>query len=1027
MRNTYLYGLILTFCMTASSLIGQVHFDISNVTVESESTVDIEFKVNNYKNISNLQLSINFDPSVITYNSVQSIDETSGLTAGDFLLQSQDGSSDPNAVTVLYYSGMGTETTLPDGTTIFVLRFNVVGAPGSSSTITFSDNPIEFYAASNDAEFEVTFTPGSVTKSGSDPNALTVLAPEVEVMAGASFCLPITARKFNNVQSGGGNFVFDTSVVKYKSVSGFHPAFATSGFGAGNFSNVVADTVSFVYFNNTPATMVSVPDNEKLFDLCFDAVGQPGTSTVIDLASTESIDFQWQTDNNVVLPSQTVDGKVTIVAAPSEDITFEVENKTIVKGKTECVKVLTKHFDNMKVTQFGFQFDTTHLKFVEAKETGLSNTSVANPPNSDKINFLWGNATESVSLPDGASIFELCFEAKGDCNSSSVIKIGDVGDLNEVLVDNQDGAVTPVIFKEGTINIVCEPQCEVVRIDKACQGQETGNVIVAIENGCDCVWTDADNNQVATGSGTNCNLTGVAAGSYKLVVTCPDGQPGCSRDVIVEEHPGVSLEGTISYDGCTGLGAIKLTTSVTEGLEFKWTPEVNNNTNPTGLSPGTYKVDVTNTATQCVESKEFVIGNEDVSLKFSSIVVVDVKCKDDNTGSVNVTTTGGCGELTYVWEPSVSTTSSATNLSGGTYKVTITDSSNPAVAIDTTIQVKSSSAIEINPVTVGSDGANGSITLNTTGGTEPYTYDWTGADNLPNSDMISGLAPGEYRVTITDASGCTITSDVIIVPDNNGSGVAATAGTLTHVLCHGDETGVIGGVLTSGKTPIKVVLSGAASKEAAFTALGSYKIEGLSAGSYTVTISDADAKSTTFTDIVIEQPEKLAINYNNSDITCDKEGSCNGEAKISVSGGVEPYSYEWSQGRANGASVDSLCKGEIFVVVTDHNGCRVMETFNIKDCSESDHCYVADKVITPNGDGRNDVFSISCVQDNSATLTVYDRWGRQVYQKSNYDNTWNGEDTNGVSLQESSYMWVLQITFSSGKTQIEKGTVTLLR
>src|SRR5690606_8733307 len=90
-------------------------------------------------------------------------------------------------------------------------------------------------------------------------------------------------------------------------------------------------------------------------------------------------------------------------------------------------------------------------------------------------------------------------------------------------------------------------------------------------------------------------------------------------------------------------------------------------------------------------------------------------------------------------------------------------------------------------------------------------------------------------------------------------------------------------------------------------------------------------------------------------------------------------------------------------------------------------CYSAITIITPNNDGYNDDFIISCAQDHPSELRIYDRFGKEVFVQQNYANTWQGTDSNGTLLNEGSYMWVLSFDPGTGSREIFKGTVTLLR
>ena len=104
-----------------------------------------------------------------------------------------------------------------------------------------------------------------------------------------------------------------------------------------------------------------------------------------------------------------------------------------------------------------------------------------------------------------------------------------------------------------------------------------------------------------------------------------------------------------------------------------------------------------------------------------------------------------------------------------------------------------------------------------------------------------------------------------------------------------------------------------------------------------------------------------------------------------------------------------------------------MADANIELCEEDGQCYNGSPVLTPNGDGANDNFIISCLVNNNNTLYIYDRFGRTVYEQANYDNTWNGVNNQGDELPENGYMWVLELITDDGVREVYKGSLTIIR
>ncbi|MBN4062354.1 T9SS type A sorting domain-containing protein, partial [Bacteroidales bacterium AH-315-I05] len=133
------------------------------------------------------------------------------------------------------------------------------------------------------------------------------------------------------------------------------------------------------------------------------------------------------------------------------------------------------------------------------------------------------------------------------------------------------------------------------------------------------------------------------------------------------------------------------------------------------------------------------------------------------------------GPLTYNWSNG-GTTATATGLSAGSYSVTVTDGT---CSVDTTITITQPAIVA--PTVTSTDettsgASDGTATATGSGGTSPYTYTWS---NSATTQTISGLSPGIYMVTLTDANGCT----------GNGVAVVNLAGcTLTVTASSTDET-----------------------------------------------------------------------------------------------------------------------------------------------------------------------------------------------------------------------------------------------
>lgn len=293
---------------------------------------------------------------------------------------------------------------------------------------------------------------------------------------------------------------------------------------------------------------------------------------------------------------------------------------------------------------------------------------------------------------------------------------------------------------------------------------------------------------------------------------------------------------------------------------------------------------------------------------------VNVNCNGNNNGSATVVPTGGTGSYTYLWSNGA-TSSTISNLAPGNYSVTINDGPNCPVTQAFTITeppvLVASQDTFTNPSCNG--GTNGSATVAVSGGVFPYTYSWSPSGGA--GATASGLAEGTYIVTVTDANNCTTTQSFSLVQPS------ALTVTPSHVdiLCNGAATGSAS-VTASGGTP-GYTYSWSPTGGAAATATG------LTAGTYTVTVTDSKSCSITETITITEPTALTATQGTTVNINC--YGDTTGSATVNVTGGTGTYSYSWAPSGGTGATASGLTAGNYVVTVTDDNACSTTQSFTI--------------------------------------------------------------------------------------------------
>ncbi|MFH2140804.1 MAG: gliding motility-associated C-terminal domain-containing protein [Bacteroidota bacterium] len=177
----------------------------------------------------------------------------------------------------------------------------------------------------------------------------------------------------------------------------------------------------------------------------------------------------------------------------------------------------------------------------------------------------------------------------------------------------------------------------------------------------------------------------------------------------------------------------------------------------TGLSGGTYSVTATNIY-GCVNTASFYI-NEPAILS-DSVIVTDLLCFEDSTGSVSLIISGGTPVYSYSWSNG-HTTASITELSAGSFDVTITDNNGCKIIIPE-IDVNEPDPLKIFFNTTNTSCYNytdGSVSTQVIGGTLPYFYNWSSGDN---NTTVSNLGAGTYFFTVTDNHNCSEIGDISV-------------------------------------------------------------------------------------------------------------------------------------------------------------------------------------------------------------------------------------------------------------------------
>jgi gliding motility-associated-like protein len=422
------------------------------------------------------------------------------------------------------------------------------------------------------------------------------------------------------------------------------------------------------------------------------------------------------------------------------------------------------------------------------------------------------------------------------------------------------------------------------------------------------------------GGGTTSTITVITSGIYTVTVKDANGCTKIATAPVSNTGGPIATPPKVSNVSCYGLtdGSITVHGSGGTGtITYSWSPMggsgVNDTTN-TGLPSGTYNVQIIDAA-GCQVIQTITISTPSQISAFTS--TTPASCNNGSDGTATVNPSGGSPGYSYSWTPLGGTGITGTGLSAGNYTCTITDTKGCKATVTATVTQPGGLLVSntTKPVTCFG-GADGTASVNASGGTPGYAYTWTPSGGTAAN--AAGLSAGNYTCTVTDSKGC-ITQSIanVTAPTAITSAVSSVPAT-----CFGNSDGSVTIVASGGTPGYSYTWSPGGS--------GATTVSGLPAGTYTCTITDAAACSFV-SSVFLGEPKILTAGNTSSDITCN--GLKNGSTTINPAGGTKPYTYSWSPGGATTQTITGLGAGNYTCMVTDVNGCTVNSVDSISEPS----------------------------------------------------------------------------------------------
>lgn len=514
-----------------------------------------------------------------------------------------------------------------------------------------------------------------------------------------------------------------------------------------------------------------------------------------------------------------------------------------------------------------------------------------------------GDKTGAVSIAVSGGVTPYSYKwSSGD--STQNIKNVPAGDYSVTVTDASG-------YRQIVNAKISQPSPLAIKLDAIrnllCYDDKTGAVNITVTGGQEpykYIWNSGQTTQ---------DISNLSAGDYSLTVTDVSGCKSTTQAQVTQPELFSAVLSNVKNINCKGETKGEAHLEVKGGVtpySYSW----NNGARTkdiTNVLAGKYTVKI-NDANGCVNLVEATI-TEPSELVATLANVVNNSCFGESKGAVNISVNGGTKPYKFAWSND-STRQNLQNIPRGEYSVVVTDANGCFKTVAASVTEPPVMNVAVRSITdVNCYGeTTGRVDVSVSGGTTPYAYAWNNGSKQQN---LVNVPASDYQLTVKDAKGCSSTISASI---KQPQALAIALDTIHHVLCNGDNKGMVDVMVTGGTQPFSYVWSNGATSEDLVSVL---------AGSYSLKVNDARGCAQTLS-ATINQPQKLTLLLDSlSNIKCS--GHETGRITVHANGGVEPYTYGWSNGSSE-RRIGNVAAGKYTVTVTDRNNCQADYTASIE-------------------------------------------------------------------------------------------------
>ncbi len=417
--NKKIFIIAILFTMIFGKAFGAVSLIIKQHQAQNGAQVTVPIRVKDFAAIISTQGTIQFDPSVITFASVQDFG-LAGMTAANFgttLVSS-------GKLTFSWFDNTLSGVSLTDSTIIFSIRFNVIGNAGQQSTIGFINSPTPIETVNTNYQTVAT-TPvnGSVlVNNTAAQGTVTLYADTITGNSGTQVPISVRGINFTNINSIQGTIEFDPAVVTYQSINYFGlPGMNSSNFG---ITQVASGKITFSW-NDATLSGIDKSNGDPFFTILFSLSGSNGSQTSISFVNTpttvEITDSLFNT-----LSTTLTSGRIRISGTTSSQFSIKADSTSGPNGSQVVVPIRAWKFNQILSAQGTLQFNPSVVTYAGVEQFGLSGMDAGSfgtsQTSSGKLMYSWSDATlVGQTVADSTVLFAVRFNVIGSSGDYSSI------------------------------------------------------------------------------------------------------------------------------------------------------------------------------------------------------------------------------------------------------------------------------------------------------------------------------------------------------------------------------------------------------------------------------------------------------------------------------------------------------------------------------------------------------------------------------------------------------------------------------